>query len=229
MTDVLDPTTGLPELPEGQWWRVARLPKVSEMEDYGYGHYPFSGTYRYNGTPEAHATHEVQILETRGAPPAPRSWLKAKREGTLHEVIVGRLAVGKFATVKMPPEVTDAQNYTTERVDAAVAAYNKAVAKAKKIVGKGAIESREHTSGHYTTQSTHFLFFGDPAVNETTILAAAKALVKDIEDTRLAKEKAERENAEAKLRAEREHLEREARLNQFVGDYPPRVLLNDKK
>jgi hypothetical protein len=202
----LDPSTGLPVLPDGQFWRVDH----------------FVPAYHYSG--ETGPTHVVQLREVV---PATTERVPRKHFKKLTKVVpvaetskvLGSSVVGTYHHF---PSVEE-RNYST------LAAFKKAAADTEKKIFAAleALPNGKRGSradrGYYGYTSWREVVVSDNTVNEASILASAVKVLEENEAKRIA----ELEAAEKKAKAEREREAHEAKANYFVGDYPPKMLLHD--
>lgn len=102
-----------------------------------------------------------------------------------------------------------------------MARHDAAVAQQLEKLGDAAVSSLIST--HWENRTDDITVVRDVTVNEASILRAANSILESIEE----KKRVAAENEEQKRKAAIEAEEREKRLNYFVGDYPPRILLHD--
>jgi hypothetical protein len=207
----LDPTTGLPELPEGQFWRVTRY-EEPRRDPYSYRQ------MRSDNVTPTHVIHLIELAEEldwvqvrpkRLFRDSKYDWVPAIKERTL-----GSEDVGEYHILSIPTRSWHSKEGFAEAVET----FNKKVEEAKEKLGERAQEGSIVSS-----MDDHRKVIADPTADEASILAAALRILESIEAKRIADE----ENRIAKEKAQREREAREARLNLYVGDYPPKMLLHD--
>lgn len=218
-----DSETGLPPLPDGCFWRVARVQRDQPFDEWGYTSY-----HPVEFTPYA----ELQIvgIEDYDEVVSKKSrWGKKRTERVMkrREKILFRRDITTYLSDEVSIDNGDERKYPNHFARKQAELENIRHHAEVHAPKAGLVNRTRHYAGSYGYRD--YYFFCDPTVSPQSILKTARRLLQDSEDERRARleELRKQQEKEAKAaREEREKEERERIRNQYVGDYPPRILLD---
>lgn len=223
MTNPIDPLTGLPQLPENQFWRVSR----TNVEEF---------------TGPSKPTHVLQLIEREEVPESTKTSYSAHRFGKrkglpnnkrpfteivpahTKDSVVKSLFIAELEKIEPPYTREETQEQHAARLKKWDAQGRKFLKSHPNATADRSNKMRFDYSYYGSAPSyrhTNDFYYIDPTVTPETILRTANKVIDGIEQARVAALEAE----EKKRQDEVNKARREAELNQYVGDYPPRYLL----